>query len=592
VLESKKYHAIQYGRIHIRHKFNKGAGMMNRKKTLLAIAVGVFLAGCGGGGYQAPSTTSGKSLDGYLNAATVLCDTNNNGIADAGETTVPTNDIGDFVFSPACASTLVSSGGTSTDTGVIFTGMTKAPAGSAFITPLTTLMAGGLTAAQVAAALGLPLGTDVTRIDPMLLANFDLQKKTLAIQQIIQQAANTMGALALNASPDAQKAIYTLVANAVVATLLANPDMPLITTSGTVSSALVSDIVVDSVAKVAASSDELLASAKVILSTYSGSNIAELISSAIVAQAQILSSATTVVALTNEAKALQSNPTIANTALLLAPFLITANSNLDLTATGASLATLVTATGSAAQTAAGTILKSTIDVQAVIAGITSPAINPATLATITDYLYVSSNQIELNGDPYSSEMVLSSFNTLSFAYGVSGTPIPVNALGAMTAGVRIGIELTDTFGKGQVLQVILDQADVTLNGAGELSIDIPADALMHVYGRTSSGVTANYDAISYTNADQLFVATTNGTTKNLTLNAEKIVSKIAASQASFAALPSLKGTFNLRMVISNLSLRNDPVNATTLVNQLAITVNGSSQPPVNGLGIQGVVTLQ
>jgi hypothetical protein len=587
VLESKKYHAIQYGQIHIRHKFNKGAGMMNRKKTLLAIAVGVFLAGCGGGGYQAPSTTSGKSLDGYLIAANVLCDTNDNGIADAGEITSITNATGDFVFSPGCTSTLVSSGGTSSDTGLIFKGMTKAPAGSGFITPLTTLMAGaGLTAGQVAAALGLPLGTDVTRLDPMLPANFELQKKTLAIQQIIQQTANTLGALALNASPAALEAIYTSVANAVVATLVANPNAPLITTGGTVSAALVSDIVVDSVAKVAASSDPSLTSAKVILSTYSGSNIAELISSPIVAQAQSLSSATTVVALTNEAKVQQENPTIANTTLLLAPFLTTANSNLDLTATGASLATLAIATDNAAQTAAGTILKSTIDVQAVIAGITSPAINPATLVAVTDYIYVSGNQIELNDINYTSGMVLSSFNTLSFAYGVSGTPIPANALGAMTAGVRIGIELTSS--RGQILQLILDNVNVTLNAVGQLSIAIPVNAQMHVYGRTSGGTTVTA-TLPYATADNFFVAA-NG---RLTVNANNMLTKLTGSNnASLAVLNDLKGTFNLRMAISNLNLKNDPVNATTLVNQLAIRVTESTQEPVNGLGIQGVVTLQ
>jgi hypothetical protein len=564
--------------------------MMIQKKTLLAMAVGVFLAGCGGGGgYQAPSTTSGKSLDGYLNAASVLCDTNNNGIADAGEITSITNATGDFVFSPACNSTLVSSGGTSTDTRVIFKGVTKAPAGSAFITPLTTLMTGsGLTAAQLATALGLPVGTDVTKLDPMLLVNFELQKKTLAIQQVIQQTADTLGALAVNASPAALEAIYTAVANAVVATLLANPNAPLINTSGAVSPALVSAIVVDSLAKVAVSSDPSLTSAKATLSKYDGSRIAALVSGAIVAQAQILSSATTVAALTNDARTLQSNPTIAAAALDLDVFLTNASSNLNLNFTllGTSLATLATnLTDSPAHQSAGKTLSEEVIVQAGNAGITPPFIDPNTLATVTNYIYVSGNQIQLNGSNYTSGMALSSFNTLSFAYGVSGTPIPVNA-GVMTAGVKIGIELTSS--RNQLLQLILDNVNVTLNSAGQLSVAIPDNAQMHVYGRTSGGtvVTAT---LPYATTDNFFVA---GSSR-LTINANNMLTKLTGSNnASLAVLNDLKGTFDLRMAISNLNLKNDPVNATALVNQLAIRVTGSTQEPVNGLGILATVTLK
>jgi hypothetical protein len=70
----------------------------------------------------------------------------------------------------------MSSGGTNIDTGLPFKGLMKAPVGSQFITPLTSLMAdSGLTAAEVVAALGLPNGTDVTRLDP--ISNLELQKK-------------------------------------------------------------------------------------------------------------------------------------------------------------------------------------------------------------------------------------------------------------------------------------------------------------------------------------------------------------------------------------------------------------------------------
>ncbi len=571
--------------------------MTNRKKTLLAVAVGVFLAGCGGGGgYQAPKTTSGFAVDGYLKDASVLCDVNENGVYDAGETVVLSNNAtgskGEFLFTAGCASTIVISGGTDSDTKAQFKGLLKAPAGSTYVTPLTTLMADtGLTAVQVATAFGLPPGTDVTKVDPN--SNLDLKKKTLALQQIVQQVAAAIASLDSNASPEKVRAINSAVTKSVVAIMLTSPNVPLIDAGGNVADALVSTIVIDSVAKVKVSNDPLLTSAKASLSIYSGNNIAELVAGAVAAQAEVITKASDLNLVAN-VTSLQSNPTIAKATLELAVLLTTNNDNLNLTAIGTSLTTLATTvTDSSAHTDAGTILLAEIVVQSRNAGITNPpVVDIKALATVTDYLYVSANQIELNGSSYTSGMPLSSFQKLSFAYGVNGTPIPVNAAGAMTASVRIGIELTDTSGKGQVLQVILDKADVTLNGAGELSVTIPANALMHVFGKTSSGVTANYDAISYTNADQLFVATTNVTPKKLTLDAAQIVSKIAALQTSFAALPTLKGTFNLRMVISNLNLKDDPAVTTSLVNQLAITVNGSSQPPVNGLGIQGIVTIQ
>ena len=130
--------------------------------TPAAAAVCVLVACGGGGSANAPTpvviASSGWAVDGYLSGAAVLCDSNGNGVADTGEISVTTNSSGGYSFPAGCNAALTARGGVSVDTGVPFTGVLKAPAGSSVITPLTTLLAEGLTQVQLKAALGLPAG--------------------------------------------------------------------------------------------------------------------------------------------------------------------------------------------------------------------------------------------------------------------------------------------------------------------------------------------------------------------------------------------------------------------------------------------------
>src|SRR5690606_16336097 len=120
-------------------------------------------------------------VDGYLNGATVTCDVNENGFSDNGEMSTRTNSVGAFTFASACNNTLLATGGIDTSTDYGFSGAISAPAGSAFITPLTTLLAvSSLSSAQLAQALNLDAGVDVTAVDPMQNAN--VHRTTLAVQ--------------------------------------------------------------------------------------------------------------------------------------------------------------------------------------------------------------------------------------------------------------------------------------------------------------------------------------------------------------------------------------------------------------------------
>ena len=184
-----------------------------------ALTTALLVSACGGGSSSAPASSNGSSgfaVDGYLSASTVLCDANSNGSADAGEVTVSTDSSGFFKFTEACSAPLVVTGGTNVDTRLPFTGKLKAPAGSTVVSPLTTLLAEGMSADQVAKSLGLPAGIDFLNTDPALAkdgapVNVDLLKKTLALQQLAQKTMEVFAKLASAGGDAARPAIYSEV---------------------------------------------------------------------------------------------------------------------------------------------------------------------------------------------------------------------------------------------------------------------------------------------------------------------------------------------------------------------------------------------
>ena len=192
-----------------------------------ALAATLLVAACGGGDATPPPSIAGSTgfaVDDYLSGATVICDTNGNGKVDTGEVSVTTDSSGFFKFSPACTATISVTGGINIDTKLPFTGTLKAPAGSTVVTPLTTLMAEGMTNDQVIAALGLSVGTDLKTVDPARkitgqLVNPDLMRKTLVLQQILQKTTESLAGLAASGGDAAKSAVYSEVAAAVAATL-------------------------------------------------------------------------------------------------------------------------------------------------------------------------------------------------------------------------------------------------------------------------------------------------------------------------------------------------------------------------------------
>ena len=188
------------------------------------------MTACGGGGGSdlspaaTPTPSSGLAVDGYLSFSKVVCDVNDNGAADLTEPAVFTTTAGKFTFPDACTHAVIVTGGTSADTNLPFTGQLKAPAGSTLASPLTTLLAAGLTSAQLATALGLPATTDFTKGDPAEIANGsytnpDLFKKILAVQQLMQKVTEVFAGLASATGSATLQPLYAQVAASFAAQL-------------------------------------------------------------------------------------------------------------------------------------------------------------------------------------------------------------------------------------------------------------------------------------------------------------------------------------------------------------------------------------
>lgn len=238
---------------------------MSFKLRLIPAAAAVcVIAACGGGGGSAPpgtqppataTPTSGVAVDGYLIAATALCDANGNGTADTGEAIAVTGPNGRYTFADGCSAVVVVTGGTDADSGLRFRGVLKAPAGATVASPLTTLIVAGMTQAQLLSSLGLPASTDLLNTDPALrsngaLVNADLLKKSLAVQQLLQQTTDVFAGLAGSSDTGVLQQIHAEVAAAAGVLLQGSGAL---NTGGTVSNAVVAGLVQAAATRVGAS---------------------------------------------------------------------------------------------------------------------------------------------------------------------------------------------------------------------------------------------------------------------------------------------------------------------------------------------------
>ena len=283
-----------------------------------AAAATLLLVACGGGSNstQAPTfkPSGGVAVDGYLSFAKIVCDTNENGVADAGETAVFTLANGSFVFPEGCSSSLIASGGKNADTGLLFSGLLRAPAGATVVSPLTSLMAAGMSQAQLNTVLGLPAGTNLLTKDPAAmsggaLVDPQLLKKTLAVQQLLQKVTESFAGMAGASGSATVQPIFREVAAAFAGAMATGA--PLIRSDNSVDESVVQTLVKAAADRVAAAGP-VLAEVKAAMRQVNATALAGMTSGALKVQADAILNASNAANITAVTLVQQGSDAIAN----------------------------------------------------------------------------------------------------------------------------------------------------------------------------------------------------------------------------------------------------------------------------------------
>ena len=539
-------------------------------RLIPAAAALCLLASCGGGSTGTennppiPKASSGWAVDGYLSGATVSC--------DATGITVSTTAAGLFTFPNGCSSGVTVSGGTSVDSGVAFTGVLKAPAGSTIASPLTTLLIEGLTQVQLKLALGVPNATDLQTTDPALkvagvLQNSDLLKKTLAVQQLVQKLTELFAGLGgAGADITVKQAVYGEVAGG-MATLLKGGGVLIAGT--TLDQAMIGNLVKAAAARVGAAAG-VAASVKAALAAINGDALAQVIAPSLKAQAEAMLKSTdaNLMALTTSEQADQqiTNFVVANKALLgVAP-------NADSADLSATLTNAVNGVAAVAAT----------------------------------YLTLAQDSVSLVNGAASTSYSMAQFQSdagISVSWPLPSTMmlnLKLSPVGAFTlpAGqtVTAAVAITETgTGKGE-MQAYIDNVSLKQTAAG-LEIKMEGSQSM-VYGVSSDGTKkAVVDFTSNFSAPARFfnTLTTAGAT-NSVIAGSVVNYAINNLSNDFTNMNALRGKYKVTIVVTDLPLRKLdgsklPALSVTVPTALNATGGVSSNKTISGRGLTGYITL-
>ena len=566
--------------------------MHTKLRAIPAAAFTLLVGACGGGSDTPapvlPTPTAGKAVDGYLSFAKITCDSNDNGVADATEAFVYTIANGNFTFVNGCTHGVIATGGTSIDTGIAFTGQLKAPAGATMVTPLTTLVSAGLTTAQVAAALGLPVGTDVTKVDPAAtaadgtLTNADLYKKTLAVQLLLQRVSETFASLAgINYDGSAAlPPIYDQAAASFATALKTAGATALATGTGNstvLDATMVNALVKQAASDVAKSTKTELTAIKPAVAARNADALAVAITPSLKAQADsILKAATT-------AEVVSATSAVQNDKKLVAAIVDNKEK--------------LTAAPTTATTELGNLIR---------AGV----LDPNTTSVQSNYLALANSSMTLVSG---SKTVDYTMGQLESADGIAiSWPLATNALlkfkisevGAFNLApnqrlsAAVQIEQTTADGKG-LLKGFIDNVIVTKTGSDVsflMSNTGTALANSLVYGvsadaKTKAIVGFNNAVRGLTNK----LSTLAGSTNSVLVG--DVVS-YAVNQVSndFTGINALRGKYKITLVVTDLPLRKlDGTQFKTYTIDVPIKLDAqgaiSESRPVSGAGLQGFITL-
>lgn len=548
-------------------------------RLIPAAATAVLLAACGGGssstGGFSFNPTGGVAVDGYLQFSKVICDINDDGVGTTGEPVAFTTTDGLFTFAQGCTHGLILTGGKSKDTQLLFTGQLRAPAGSKVISPATSLIAAGMTPAQVNAALNLPANTDLLTTDPAavtaagLLVNPELLKKTLALQQLLQKVTETFAALAGVTGSAAVEPLYNEVVAAFATSLKAGPGNLV---SGTAFDPAVINAFVKAAGERVLTAATVIPSIKSAITSKGGAAIlADVISDALKVQADVyLKAGDSATEIANLTKDRQINTVIADAVV---------RSTLSPSTTPQEIANLAA------------LIK--IEAQKLT---TAPS----------NYLFLTDNALSLFDGTATTSFSMTQFQSQA---GISVKwPMANNAAlklnlaengsftlaSGQTLSAAVTITQEATAGAGEV-KAYIDNVSVTKSG-NRIQVTVPTTANAIVYGVSSD---------ARTKAIIDFGSSVKGVT-NLLSSAANAVSTIVLGDVvnfavngvsnDFTGINALRGKYHVSIVVTNLPLRQ--TDGTTFGNvtiqvPTKLDANGAATTtvPVTGPGLEGYINL-
>ena len=543
-----------------------------------AAAALLMLAACGGGNSGSSDTptvtpTSGLAVDGYLKQANVTCDANGNGLVDSGEVKVTTDAVGAFSFPSGCSYGIIVTGGINVDTNQAFTGVLKAPAGAKVATPLTTLLVGGMTPAELKTSLGLDANMDLLTLDPAAKSggtytNLALFQKTLAVQQLMQKTAESLGGLASATGSDALQPIYTEVAKA-FATAMKSSSSGNLASSTALNQTLVESLVSAATTRVAAS-DTVSASVRTALVSVNSDTFAAVIGSSLKVQADAIlqSSDSTLVSVTTTQQGDDK----------VSAFALEKKSSLNLLPTSTEIA----------------VLKTTLS-ETVAA--------PSTPVVASNYIKLVDNTISLTSGTASTAYTAAAFQSaagISVAWPLSPSSmldLSLAEVGTLTIeeGKKLSaaFKVTDESGSSAEVRGFIDNISIAKTSSG-LVLQVANTATAKVYGVSSDG--KKKAVINFSSSVAGITNTLKATGSNSIILGEVVNYAITSLSNDFTGISGLRGKYKVTLVISDLPLRKADgtkfelmgVDVPTGLSSVGATTSSSA---VVGYGLTGYITL-
>jgi hypothetical protein len=516
------------------------------------------------------------AVDGYLSFSRVTCDTNENSVADDGEPVVYSVANGRFTFPNGCLHSVLVSGGSSVDTLLPLVGQLRAPAGAAVVSPLTTLLADGLTQAQLNLALGLPAATDVTRLDPAAtaadgsLVNLDLYKKTLAVQQLLQKVTEMFTGLASITGSAAVLPVYDQVAKSIANALKAGT-LVLITGSG--AGTVLDQTVVTALIKQAAID---VGNSGAVNASVSGAVKAQNADAVAVAAAPSLTA--------------QANAILASlTAPTLIATTIVQQSDTKLVNAIVDNKSKLTAAPSSATTALANLIKTGV-------------MDPNTTTVQSNYLALAADSLSLVNAASTTTYSVDQFQSpagISVSWPLQATAqlkVNLTEVGSFSLAanqkVSAAVQIEQVGGSG-LLQGYIDNVAITKTGSN-IAFLVGSTANSMVYGVSGDGKTKA--TVSFSAAVRNIHNTLIANTTNNILVGDVVTYAINQVSNDFTNINSIRGTYKVTIVVTDLPLRKldgtqfktYTINVPTTLSSTGSTTNSL---PVTGYGLQGYITL-